>query len=65
MSMSIITRQIGESLIIGEDITITMLNIKDNNQARLGVDVPKDMPVYRQEVYQHIKKEKLKEGQEL
>jgi len=63
MSTSIITRHIGESLIIGEDMVITLLNIK-NDQARFGVDVPKDTPVYRGEVYQHIQKEKSKENQE-
>ena len=55
--MLILTRRIGESLVIGDQITVTVLNIK-GNQIRLGIDAPKDVPVHREEVYQRIQNEK-------
>ena len=55
--MLILTRRVGETLIIGDDVNITVLGIK-GNQVRLGINAPKDVSVHREEIYQRIQQEK-------
>lgn len=52
--MLILTRKIGESLLIGDDVEITVLSIR-GSQVKLGVKAPKEISVHREEIYQRIK----------
>ncbi len=56
--MLVLTRRMGETLIIGDDVTITVLEVK-GNQVRFGINAPKEVSVHRTEIYQRIQQEKL------
>ena len=59
--MLILTRRVGESLVIGDDITITVLSVK-GNQARLGVNAPRDVAVHREEIMDKIQSGDTQDG---
>jgi carbon storage regulator len=54
--MLILTRRVGETVMIGNDVTVTVLGVK-GNQVRVGVNAPKDVAVHREEIYERIKRE--------
>ena len=58
--MLILTRRVGETLTIGDDVTVTILGVK-GNQVRVGVNAPKHVEVHREEIYNRIQTEKQKD----
>ncbi|MDP6967523.1 MAG: carbon storage regulator CsrA [Gammaproteobacteria bacterium] len=61
--MLILTRRVGETLMVGDEVTVTVLGVK-GNQVRIGVNAPKDVAVHREEIYQRIQNENAEQDQE-
>jgi carbon storage regulator len=59
--MLILTRRVGETVMIGNDVTVTILGVK-GNQVRVGVNAPRDVAVHREEIFERIKREERGEG---
>lgn len=58
--MLILTRRVGETVMIGDEVTITVLGVK-GNQVRVGINAPKHVAVHREEIYERIKREQQPE----
>ena len=62
--MLILTRRVGETLMVGDEVTVTVLGVK-GNQVRIGVNAPRDVAVHREEIYQRIQDQKSSESETL
>ena len=60
--MLILTRRVGETVVIGDDVTVTVLGVK-GNQVRLGVNAPREVAVHREEIFERIKRERAEGGE--
>jgi carbon storage regulator len=60
--MLILTRRVGETVMIGNDVTVTILGVK-GNQVRVGINAPKNVAVHREEIYERIKREQQGDSQ--
>lgn len=58
--MLILTRRVGETVVIGDEVTVTVLGVK-GNQVRLGVNAPREVAVHREEIFERIKRERSEE----
>ena len=61
--MLILTRRVGETVMIGNDVTVTILGVK-GNQVRVGINAPKNVAVHREEIYERIKREQQGDSQD-
>ncbi len=61
--MLILTRRVGETLMIGDEVSVTVLGVK-GNQVRIGVNAPREVSVHREEIYERIKQEQKQGGGE-
>jgi carbon storage regulator len=59
--MLILTRRVGETVMIGSDVTVTVLGVK-GNQVRVGVNAPRDVAVHREEIFERIRREEQAAG---
>jgi carbon storage regulator len=55
----VLTRKIGETFIVGDDITVTVVDVIGGNKVRLGINAPAEVPVYREEIYDLIRRENV------